>query len=134
MPLFQRLLKTARPLLLLLLLLAIGASAVSAQPSTTSNAQGATIQAALGSAFTFHGQLIKNGSFFSGTCDFNFNLWDAASAGTQIGANQAVSSVSVSNGVFAVVLNEAGQFGPGAFDGSARWLGMQVKCVGDSAE
>jgi trimeric autotransporter adhesin len=41
--------------------------------------------------------------------------------------------VNVSGGVFAVVLNEAGQFGASAFEGGARWLGMQVKCTGDAA-
>jgi hypothetical protein len=44
-----------------------------------------------------------------------------------------VTGVSVSGGVFSTVLNQAGQFGPSAFDGSARWLETQVKCAGDAA-
>jgi hypothetical protein len=51
---------------------------------------GQSPQAALGTAFTFHGQLVKNGALYSGVCDFTFNLWDAASLGAQLGANQAV--------------------------------------------
>jgi hypothetical protein len=39
----------------------------------------------------------------------------------------------VSGGVFSTVLNDAGQFGPNAFNGSARWLGIQVQCGGDAA-
>ena len=39
----------------------------------------------LGTAFTYQGRLDRDGSPFTGTCDFQFGLWDAASEGSQIG-------------------------------------------------
>jgi len=99
----------------------------------TADGQELTSQAAMGSAFTFHGQLAKSGAAYNGTCDFTFSLWDAAVGGVQIGSNQSLAGVSVSGGVFSVVLNSAGQFGANAFNGSARWLNTQVKCGGDAA-
>src|SRR5205814_4759711 len=39
----------------------------------------------------------------------------------------------VVNGLFTVVLNGAGQFGPGAFNGEERWLQAAVQCTGDGA-
>jgi hypothetical protein len=130
----QRLSKAALPLWLLILLsLAVVASGAGAQPAQASGVQSPPAGPAIGSAFTFHGQLVKGGAPYTGACDFTFSLWDAATLGTQLGGNQAISSVSVSGGVFSVVLNAAGQFGASAFNGGARWLGMQVKCAGDAA-
>ena len=39
----------------------------------------------LGAAFTYQGRLDRDGQPFTGTCDFQFGLWDAASGGSQIG-------------------------------------------------
>lgn len=49
-----------------------------------------------------------------------------------IGSTQPKNGVSVSDGVFAVELNGAGEFGSAPFTGEARWLGIQVKCAGDA--
>ena len=85
-------------------------------------------QAALGSAFTYQGQLKKNGSPINDTCDFQFSLYDASSGGTQITSTQTVTGVSVSNGLFTTLID----FGNGAFNGDARWLEIAVKCAGDA--
>ncbi|MBC7242100.1 MAG: hypothetical protein H5T60_06615 [Anaerolineae bacterium] len=86
------------------------------------------IQAALGTAFTYQGQLKKDGNPVNGTCDFRFNLWDAAAGGNQIGPNQEKTNVPVSNGLFTVQLD----FGAGAFQGDARWLWVRVRCPAGS--
>jgi hypothetical protein len=77
-------------------------------------------------SWTYQGQLQRNGAAYNGTCDFQFSLWDAASAGTQQGNTLPINSVSVVNGLFTVVLD----FGD-LFKGDARWLGTSVQCSGD---
>ncbi len=97
-------------------------------------AQGPTPQAArmpstsLGTAFTYQGQLKNNGAPVNTTCDFQFGLWDASTLGAQVGTTQTVSSVVVTNGLFTTPID----FGAGAFESSARFLAMAVKC-GSSA-
>jgi len=79
-------------------------------------AQGARLQhtnlpqAPLGTAFTYQGRLIRDGSPVTDTCDFQFSLWDSLSGGTQLGSTQTRTGVAVSDGGFVVLLNEAGQF------------------------
>jgi trimeric autotransporter adhesin len=125
--------KASWPLLLAVLAaFAGGMSPTKAAPTLAPAGQGPGPQAALTTGFTFHGQLVKGGSPYTGLCDFSFSLWDAASAGTQIGSTQVAPGLSVSAGVFATVLNDASQFGASAFDGSARWLSIQVQCTGDA--
>ena len=82
----------------------------------------------MGTAFTYRGQLAQSGAPYTGACDFTFSLWDAASAGVQIGAPQTSADVSVSNGAFAVSLD----FGASAFTGDARWLETSVRCPAGS--
>ena len=77
-------------------------------------------------SWTYQGQLRRSGSAYTGTCNFQFSLWDAVSGGTQQGSTQAINSVSVTNGLFTVVLN----FGD-YFDGEGRFLGTSVQCSGD---
>jgi hypothetical protein len=126
--------RASLPLLILILaVLASGASRTNASGSLAPMGQEPGPQAALTTGFTFHGQLAKNGAAYTGTCDFTFSLWDSASGGAQIGGSQGLSGVNVNDGVFSVVLNQAGQFSPSAFNGSARWLGIQVQCAGDAA-
>lgn len=93
------------------------------------NPQGeATIQAALGTAFTYQGRLNKDGNPVSGTCDFQFSLWDALSGGTQIGSTITKYNVAVNNGFFTEQLD----FGASAFNGDARWLQIAVRCPAGS--
>jgi hypothetical protein len=86
------------------------------------------VQAAVGTAFSYQGQLRKAGGPVNGTCDMTFRLYDAATLGTPVGSPQ-VSAVPVANGLFTVVLD----FGGAAFSGDARWLEVAVKCAGDTA-
>ncbi len=79
-------------------------------------------------AFTYQGQLKQNNSPVNGTCDFQFGLFAAATAGSQVGITQTIANVAVTNGLFTVSVNSQSEFGPTAFDGSARWLGIQVRC------
>jgi hypothetical protein len=87
-----------------------------------------TPDVAVGTAFTYQGQIKRNGTLFTGTCDLQFKLWDAASAGTQQGTMLPVNAVSVNNGVFAVQLDFGNQF-----KGQARWLEPAAKCADDAA-
>jgi hypothetical protein len=77
-------------------------------------------------SWTYQGQLQRSGATYNGTCNFQFTLWDALSAGTQLGSTQAINSVNVANGLFTVVL-DFDDF----FRGDARWLGTSVQCSGD---
>ena len=84
-------------------------------------------QVALGSAFTYQGNLKRNDSPVTENCDMIFRLYDDASAGNQIGSDSA-TTVPVSAGLFSVELNGSGEFGSNAFTGDARWLGVRVRC------
>jgi hypothetical protein len=117
-------------LAVLLLALAVGlARAQGPQPPQG----GVGIQAALGTAFTYQGQLKKGGSPISGTCDFQFSLWDEAGSGSpptggnRIGITQT-ATISVTNGLFTAQID----FGSDAFRGDARWLQIGIKCAGDA--
>jgi hypothetical protein len=78
----------------------------------------------LGTDFTYQGQLTLSGVPVNNTCDFQFSLFDEATLGAQVGTTQSNNVVSVANGLFAVLLD----FGPGAFNGQARWLETSVRC------
>jgi len=84
----------------------------------------AGIQATVGTGFTYQGELRNVSGPVSGTCDFQFGLWDAQTYGAQVGSTQTVNGVSVSNGRFAVQLD----FGSDAFGGDARFLQIAVRC------
>jgi len=87
--------------------------------------------AAIGTAFTYQGQLEQSGSPGTGPCDFRFMLFDTAGSGSpptggnQIGNAAAAGDVQVSNGLFTLPLD----FGAAAFNtGSDRWLQIAVRC------
>ncbi|MBN1868588.1 hypothetical protein JW916_15000 [Candidatus Sumerlaeota bacterium] len=81
----------------------------------------------LGTAFTYQGQLNDGSNPANGPYDFQCRLYDASTAGAQIGPTGTANSVQVSNGVFTLDLD----FGVGAFDGTARYLEIEVKAAGD---
>lgn len=115
--------------ILAVLLLTLAAGLTNAQgpqpPAQGAQPQGGVgVQSALGTAFTYQGQLKKNGNPVNDNCDFLFSLWDAATEGSQVGSNQEKTNVPVSNGLFTVQLD----FGAGAFQGDARWLRIRVRC------
>jgi hypothetical protein len=85
-------------------------------------------QSALGTAFTYQGQLKKNGAPITDNCSMIFRLYDQASSGSLIG-NPITTTVPITNGLFTVQLD----FGANAFAGEARWLDIQVQCPTDVA-
>ena len=94
----------------LLLSLTVVNAAVLARPTTQSN------------AFAYQGVLKSGGAAVNGNVDLQFKLFDAASAGNQIGSTLAVNAVVVAGGVFTSSLD----FGALAFNGEERWLEIAV--------
>jgi hypothetical protein len=71
---------------------------------------------AQGAPFTYQGRLIDNGARANGSYDLRFAIYDAPSAGTQIGAALTNSAVAVTNGLFTTQLD----FGADVFTNSLR--------------
>ena len=92
-------------------------------------AEAAAAALALGTGFTYQGELLKGGAPLTDTCTLRFRLFDDAGAGAQVGATVTLPGVSVSAGHFTVALD----FGQGAFNGNARWLEIAAQCTGDGA-
>jgi hypothetical protein len=92
---------------------------------------------AMGTAFTYQGQLRHGGSPVTDTCVFEFSLWEdptgtdpedqIGDAITFDGVGDHPGPVDVNGGYFTVLLD----FGEGAFAGDARWLEMAVMCTAD---
>lgn len=72
--------------------------------------------------FTFQGHLAQSGTPLDGTADLVFKLYNAQSGGTLLGAPISATAWPVVDGVFALDLDFTGI----AFDGSARWLEVEV--------
>jgi hypothetical protein len=116
------------------LVLVLGCAVVLA--ASTAQAQGPTIQGALhpqvalgttpsawlGTSFTYQGRLEDAGGPVTGSCDFNFTLWDDPNSGSQIGPDQSMV-VSVDDGYFSVALD----FGD-VYDGTALYLWIMTRC------
>jgi hypothetical protein len=88
----------------------------------------ATAQTPLGTAFTYQGRLTDAGAPPTGSYDLRFALFDAESAGAQVGSTVSVPAVPVAGGLFTVSLD----FGAGAFGPNARWLEASVRPAGGS--
>lgn len=89
---------------------------------------GALAQSAM-TTFAYQGRLVEGGEPAEGTFEFKFTLHDAETGGSQeFPVNQV--EVDVTGGAFVVLLD----FGPGAFDGTARWLEISVKQAGSADE
>src|SRR5258708_25463787 len=80
------------------------------------------------SAFTCQGRLTVGGSVANGSYDLQFTLMDAATKGNPVGVVLTNRPLAVSNGLFTALLD----FGPGALDGSDRWLAIGVRTNGSS--
>lgn len=89
----------------------------------------AAAQEAVGSAFTYQGQLREGAAPANGTYDFRFQLYDALANGAPVGPQLDVPGVTVSDGLFDVALD----FGSAAFDGEARYLAVSVRPGGSGA-
>lgn len=80
---------------------------------------------AQGTAFTYQGRLVENGSPANGSYDLRCTLYDALSGGSAV-AGPITNASAVSNGLFTVALD----FGLGAFTGTNRWLEIGVRTNG----
>lgn len=74
-------------------------------------------------AFTYQGQLKRDGTPLDGTADMRFTLWDSASGGSVASAPLTQLAVPVVNGLFTVQLD----FGAGVFDLSAKWIAVEIR-------
>ncbi len=111
-----------------LLLLSIGlvrAQGFHQQPESSSGSiRSPHAQSPVSSAFMYQGMLKVGGTPVNNVCEMQFNLYDAPNVGTRIGTTITFASVQVVNGLSSMLLD----FGNNAFDGSARWLQVGVRC------
>ena len=80
-------------------------------------------------SFSYQGHLNSSGAAVSGQYDLQFRLYDALNGGTQIGSTVTKMNVTVTGGLFSVMLD----FGAGAFPGADRWLEVSAKLSSDSS-
>ncbi len=116
----HRYLVSAAMMAVLLLGLAAGLAAAQAPDGGTAGPDAV----ALGTSFTYQGQLIVNGTPANGSCDFRFTLYDAASSGSQVGSAVVKPALPVTGGLFTTDLD----FGTGIFAGQKRWLQVEASC------
>lgn len=110
-------------------LLLVGGLVVVSQAQSSGPQDGQSPQSAVGTAFTYQGRLLQNGSPYSGTCDFRFTLYDDNSLSpSQVGSPVEKSAVQVQDGYFSTLLD----FGDSAFTGEGRQLGIEVRCPSGS--
>ncbi len=104
---------------------------VAPQSETGTRAELASVapsaEAALSTGFAFQGGLSNAAGPVTGTCDFRFTLFGAASGGGQIGATLTRTNIQLANGLFAVELD----FGD-AFNSDPRWIEVGVRCPAGS--
>src|SRR5262245_32768762 len=74
---------------------------------------------------TYQGKLIENGLLANASYDFEFRLYDDATAGTLLSTRTRLA-VTVTNGIFMVQLD----FPTALFDGSNRYLEIAVRTAG----
>jgi hypothetical protein len=84
-------------------------------------------QAVVGTAFTYQGELRKDGNPLTATCAMTFTLYDDPAAGNLVGT-AIYPAVAIDGGLFTVALD----FGPNSFTGDGRWLEIAVQCPGDA--
>lgn len=85
---------------------------------------------AVGSTFTYQGELRSAGAPATGGFDMEFRLYDAEAGGAQIGPAVIRPAVAVAQGLFSVQLD----FGPSQFAGDRQWLEVRVRASGGSFE
>jgi hypothetical protein len=110
-------------LLVALWLVLMSVTGIAAQTPASQNAIGT--QAALGTNFVYQGFLNSSNTPATGAFDFEFTLYDAPTGGTLLGTFPA-NNQTVSNGLFTVMID----FGPSAFNGSARFMQIKVRPAG----
>src|SRR5687768_8434494 len=87
-----------------------------------------TASLAQSTEITYQGSLSGSGTPASGSHDFEFALFTAASGGSQLGSTISVNGVDVVNGVFSVKLDFGSEF-----SGANRFLEIRVRIVGGGA-
>ncbi len=87
-------------------------------------------QSAIGTSFTYQGQLKNASGPISDHCDFQFGVWDAANGGISLASDLTHTNVTMSQGLFTVQLD----FGVNLFNGAARWLEIAVRCPAGSGD
>jgi hypothetical protein len=118
----------------LIIVLIVALAFANVRQTIAQGPQPQTPAAALGTGFNYHGQLKKNNvPVNDNTCGMTFSLWDSSSGGAQVGGSQTIVPVTVTIGLFTVVLNDGNQFGVSAFTGQVRWLQTAVLCAGDGS-
>ncbi len=75
----------------------------------------------LSTAFTYQGRLMNGATPASGTYALIFRLYDAPTAGFQVGVDVR-QTLTITNGLFTTQLD----FGSSVFDGAQRWLGIEI--------
>ena len=88
-----------------------------------------TEAAPLGPGFDYQGHLSDGPGPAHGRFEFRFNLFDAATAGTQAGPTVTNANVTVTNGLFNTVID----FGADVFSGLQYWLEIGVRTNGSGA-
>jgi hypothetical protein len=83
-------------------------------------------QTPAGTAFTYQGRLTDGGGAATGSFDFRFTLFDAATGGAVVAGPVSANGVAVTQGLFTLSLD----FGPAAFPGQARWMQIEVRPAG----
>ncbi|MHC4088344.1 MAG: hypothetical protein ACYSWZ_18870 [Planctomycetota bacterium] len=84
----------------------------------------------MGPGFTYQGILKQQGRGATGSYDMKFSLWgdpNSSESHYKLGSTQTILDVDVNDGLFTVLVNSEGEFGPGAFGEYARWLQIEVK-------
>ncbi len=105
--------------ILIILLVSVGiATAQEPEPNGNIN-----LQASVSTAFTYQGRLTDaSGNPIDGSVNLVFQLWDDATAGSQVGSDITKNNLSVKDGLFTVKLDVPQD----AFNGQALWLRIQV--------
>jgi len=105
-------------------LLLLTGSAVASPPAQDPAVLGEiTLTGTVASKISYQGQLTDaGGNPLSGSYNLVFQLWNDASAGSQVGSNVTRNGVAVSGGLFTVELDVP----QSAFNGQALWLRIQV--------
>src|SRR6185503_7559283 len=81
---------------------------------------------AQGTAFTYQGELTYSGALANGVFDLQFTIYAASSGGSALAGPLTRNAVTISNGVFTVLLD----FGAGVFSGADRWVEIGARTNG----
>ncbi len=117
-------------LLVLTLVFSAGVAAQESDPSRPADSQPSEVVSML-LGFSYQGRLQDYMGPYNGTCDFQFSLFGSYSGSDQIGSTLTTTGGTVTDGFFHVTQLD---FGPGAFDGQARYLEVKVRCPAGSGD